>query len=206
VLVAFCAVAGCVVNKRIDGIFIDERNRISLARLQWVAWIVVIFSSYFTISALNLASGIAPLPKMPTELLELLGIVTGSAVVSNVIVDSKKSVPVGPQPQPSPGEPAQVGLMDRNLTPAEASWADLYCGEEASNRDVVDVSRLQQLVITILLIITYIGQIWLSLEKATISGTLTDMPTIDSSFVTLLGASHAGYLFYKATPKTSVSP
>src|SRR2546425_1174656 len=43
VLTGFCALAGYLTKDgRIDGILIDDRNRVSLSRLQWVAWLIVL--------------------------------------------------------------------------------------------------------------------------------------------------------------------
>jgi Ca2+/H+ antiporter len=37
---------------------------------------------------------------------------------------------------------------------------DLYLGEEAANRYVVDISRIQKLVVTILLVVAYGSWLW----------------------------------------------
>ncbi len=186
-----------------------DRNRLSLARLQWVAWFIILFSGYFVLAVLNTHNG-GNFPEMDAKLFGLLGIVTGSAVVSNLIVDAKKSDPqksgTGANPAaPAPTDPAsqQIGTIDRNAGPEQASWADLYLGEEVANRGVVDVSRLQQLVLTVLLIIVYVQALWGDLGTAAGSGSLASLPKVNSTFLELLGASHAGYLAYKATPKTS---
>lgn len=36
-----CAIAGRTVNDRIYGILINDRNRASLQRFRWVAWLIV---------------------------------------------------------------------------------------------------------------------------------------------------------------------
>lgn len=213
VLLGLCMLAGYLVNSRIDGILIDDRNRVSLERLQWTAWLIVLFGTYFAEAAWNIGHG-GSFPGIQVELLALLGIVSASPVVSNVIVDAKKRQSSGPtlmahggapvlqavQPMAAGDSPRQVGAMDVNATVREASWADLYLGEEAATRYVVDISRLQKLVITVLLVVTYVGMAWTALKGA--SGPFADLPGIDDKFVWLLGLSHASYLAYKATPKT----
>src|SRR5262249_8540750 len=94
-----------------------------------------------------------------------------------------------------------VGCLDKNSTADKASWADLYLGEEIANRDVVDVSRLQKLVMTILLLMVYIHYLWVQVGSAPTAG-FTQMPKVGQSFLYLLGISHAAYLAYKATPKS----
>jgi hypothetical protein len=222
VLIALCAVSGLFVNGRVDGILIDDRNRISLARLQWVAWFTVLLSAYFVGAVVNLKSGVPyKFPMMEPHLFGLIGLASGSTVVSNLIVDSKKSAPgvastapvapvaaVAATPAGAPAVdavpevPGNVGKIDINADPKQASWQDLYCGEEMANRDVVDVSRLQQLITTVLLVTIYTGLLWKAFGAASTNGVLSEMPPVSDDFLGLLGVSHAGYLAYKATPKT----
>jgi len=206
-LVGLCVAAGYLVNTRIDGILIDDRNRISLERMQWSTWLIVLFSGYFVEAVWNTSHG-GNFPSMQKELLALLGIISGSPVLSNLIVDTKKrgTVTVGAKSQVSQqlaegDTPARMGLMDANNESNEASWADLYLGEEVANRYVVDVSRLQKVVITVLLVLTYAGWLWHDFEKPPVAG-FSDMPPVGETFVWLVGLSHASYLASKATPKT----
>ena len=202
-LTSLCAAAGILVNGRPDGIFIDDRNRMSLSRLQWVAWLVVLMSGYYTGAMLDAAAGKA-LPGMQVDLFALLGIVSGSAIASSLIVDNKKTSDSSAEPL-QVGKPGQIGKMDANATPAEANWADLYYGEEAANRNVVDISRLQKLVITTLLLMTYARMLWAAFGASTGARSFPHMPQIDETFTGLLAASHAAYLAFKATPKTPAS-
>src|SRR3954453_18613286 len=50
-------VAGVVINRRGDGVFIDERNRISLSRLQLVLWTSVLVSALLTAGLSNASLG-----------------------------------------------------------------------------------------------------------------------------------------------------
>lgn len=203
ILLLLCILAGYAVNGRIDGILIDDRNRVSLSRLQWVAWFVVLLSAFFVGGVLNVAGGWAsPFPTMQSDLFTLIGLATGSAVVSNLVVDTKKNNQAIANVQPQLNIAGNKGGMDINAQPSEASWQDLYCGEEVANRGTVDVGRLQQLVTTALLVYTYVGFVWRDLADASFTGHLPAMPAVDSGFLGLLAASHAGYLAYKATPKT----
>jgi len=200
-----CAVAGSMVNGRLDGILIDDRNRINLERFQWVAWLIVLLGGYFVECFANVAAG-QSFPTIQPQLLILLGIVSASPVISNMITDAKKQLPV-PSPQKtvqpmSRGDaPDQVGAMDVNIQVKEASWSDLYLGEEVANRYVVDISRLQKLIITVLLVVAYVAWLW---NDLTTNKTFSAMPQVDENgtFVWLLGISHAAYLAYKSTPKS----
>jgi len=72
-----CAVAGSMVNGRLDGILIDDRNRINLERFQWVAWLIVLLGGYFVECFANVAAG-QSFPTIQPQLLILLGIVSAS--------------------------------------------------------------------------------------------------------------------------------
>jgi len=208
IFVALSLFAGFLVNGRLAGILIDDRNRMSLERVQWVAWLIVLLSAYFVQAIWDVATS-AGFPQMQMQLFGLLGIVSGSPVVSNLIVDSKKRTPVSPtamaniqatQPLATGDAPGQKGLMDLNHNVDEANWADLYLGEEAANRYVVDVSRLQKLIITILLVFGYVVLLWNTFDPSG-AGAFA-MPDVNNEFLGLLGVSHGAYLASKATPKT----
>jgi len=108
-LIALCIVAGLMVNAgRVDGILIDDRNRISLSRFQWVVWLVLILGAYFLESIWNTSQNLA-FPVIQTQLLALLGISGGTAVVSNLISENKKTTappPAMPVQAPVSAEPA----------------------------------------------------------------------------------------------------
>ena len=210
VLLGVCVLAGYIVNHRPDGILIDELNRISLTRAQWVAWLIVLLGGFFTEATWNVAVGWLntagdSFPAMQPELWALLGIVGGSAVVGGVIANGKLNAQNAPVPPANPavGTPTNKGLLDANVDASEASWADLYLGDEVATRDVVDVSRLQKLIVTVLLVMTYVQLLWNALGS---NARFDTMPKVGASFLWLLGISHAAYLAYKAVPKTSTAP
>jgi hypothetical protein len=136
ILIALCLVAGVLVNGRLAGILIDDRNRISLARLQWVAWLIVVLSGYF-VEALWNAAQTNHFPEIQPELFILLGIVSGSPVVSNLIVDAKKRAPESPptsqvqqtEPRLAEGDSPRQKELSPNLVTAgpvrrRRLWAD----------------------------------------------------------------------------------
>jgi hypothetical protein len=102
--------------------------------------------------------------------------------------------------------------LDAHARLDESRWADLITGEEAANANQVDVSRLQYLVITFLLLGSYL--ILLLRYLGSIDGTqvlmaahdaapvFPSMPPVDGTFLGLLVLSHGGYLAFKALPST----
>ena len=73
---------------------------------------------------------------------------------------------------------------------------------EVANASVVDVSRMQKLIVTIILGVVYTGALWNIFGDWAAPGP-ERMPPVAESFLVLLGVSHAGYLASKATPKTA---
>jgi hypothetical protein len=234
VIVEFLLIALCIVANagRVDGILIDDRNRISLSRFQWVVWLVLILGAYFLESIWNTSQNLA-FPVIQTQLLALLGISGGTAVVSNLISENKKTTappPAMPVQAPVSAEPANpptrmsstsgpmaiagapppppathrvVGALAANATTVEASWSDLFLGDEEATYRSVDISRLQKLIITVLLAVIYLTYLWAKLAEAK-AGTALAMPTFGddtNGFLWLLGISHGAYLAQKATPK-----
>ena len=148
------------------------------------------------------------IPTIPKQLLGLLGIVTGSSVVGGVISSNKKktTVPDTPgqtavQPLAAGDRPIHVGQLAANRKAEDASWADVYLGDDAGNRYVVDISRLQKLLITIILVAIYAAWLWQDFDAP--RGAFKEMHSLDEdkTFLWLLGISHAGYLASKATSK-----
>lgn len=90
------------------------------------------------------------------------------------------------------------GVVYRNENPAEASLAELFTGEEVSNFDVVDLTRLQAFFFTVVLVLTYAFNAVSYLAKA---DTVTELPSLGASGLSLLAISTGVYLTGKAIPK-----
>jgi hypothetical protein len=170
VLLVFAA--GLAVNGLWFGAFLDKRNRIGLASFQLAAWTIVLFGGYSIMSVFNAgllaqtirdgssAASAAAIgnvfPTMSWELWLTLGIVLGSPALS-VLINNKKEKPGDERLELSPTAISipQDPLAARESA-AEASLSDLFMGESAGNEGFVDISRLQHLVITLLLLSTYV--------------------------------------------------
>lgn len=106
--------------------------------------------------------------------------------------------------------PGAVSLLEVRDSPAKAQWTDLFRGEEEANKDLVDASRLQHLVITglllggyVVLLLEYVRTVdgpAILLANLTGAPVFATMPPVDGTFVGLLALSHAGYLAFKALP------
>jgi len=180
------AIAGCW-----DAVLIDGRNRVSLSRLQMLAWTLLILSALITAIASNLGlpnNSQALAIAIPDPLLAAMGIAAVSMAASPAILTLKGSDPA-----------TGVSLAAYHSTPAEASWLDMFRGDDPAEADQPDLSKIQQFLITLALVGGYgvlIGDMFCNL-----TGLFDTFPALDPKFVWLLGISHAGYLTYKAAPK-----
>jgi hypothetical protein len=87
-----------------------------------------------------------------------------------------------------------------------ASFLDLFTGDDISNSDNADLSKVQQFLITVVVLVVYGAA--LSGMFATAAPPLdpakptwlNSLPTFNENLAWLIGISHAGYLAYKAAP------
>lgn len=245
-VVALILGAGVATRRYLLGAVIDERGRMSLSRLQQLAWTVVLFGGFTVLGVFNIAllagfvrdlgqaeaaraiegdaaaSQMAALPEfwaffpsLDPVLWAVLGItVVVSPYLSQRILASK---PIEAQGSASADfarvevrTPGEVGMLEARDSPAKAEWSDLFRGEETANKDQVDVSRLQHLVITglllggyVVLLLEYVRTVdgpAVLLANLTGAPVFAAMPPVDGTFVGLLALSHAGYLAFKALP------
>lgn len=93
-----------------------------------------------------------------------------------------------------------TGSVATNRHRSGARWANVVSGDEVANAGMIDLSKVQQLLVTLLLVLGYAG-VLVGLfvgDKAVIG-----LPPLGSYAVTLLAISSAGYLAYKAAPKAA---
>src|SRR5215211_2688717 len=124
---------------------IDERNKMSLSRLQLFIWTVIVISGYFTAAQWNLfvTEKSDPLAVgLPQELWWLLGITTTSFVASPLILNTKTDQEPKPEIVESVArqrgvfrnEVPREGAVDKNESPDDASLLNMFTGDEVGNR------------------------------------------------------------------------
>ncbi|MER9278422.1 hypothetical protein [Mesorhizobium sp. M0522] len=252
VLVSFlmlvCGIAGLTValglgtKQRVAGVWIDTRNRVSLARAQVTLWTAVALAGYTTFALFNVGfAGIAgaaaasagggalgistfgAFPAIPASVAAALGIAAVSPMLSALILPTKDATgnKVDLAIRGSDGDLRRRGApffgaesegLEKRASPRLASIADIFMGEEIANADTVDVSRLQNVVITttlvlgffsILVAMTTVGADQLIGAKAVI---FTSLPELGATFTALLVASHTTYLISKAHDAQPLNP
>jgi len=167
------------------GILIDHRGRYSLTHFQVVLWTIVILSSC---SGLLIAHGFNPNAiNISPELLGLMGISAGSAVLATGVKGSKDAstaniARVGQQFTQSNGTTRQIS----------ASFAQIWLEEEGDLADkVVNITKFQNFIFTLVIFGFYI-------VAAVKSGGLPELP---ERIVWLIGISHSGYVGGKVPNK-----
>lgn len=95
------------------------------------------------------------------------------------------------------------GLLHKNADPSEASWADLFRGEEISNYKLVDMAKVQMLFFTVVVIVTYTAAVSSMLQNmaALRTDAYLEFPASSQSLNALLGISHGTYLSVKTVDK-----
>jgi hypothetical protein len=177
-----------VTADAIRGIFIDDRNRVSTARVQVGVWGAIVLSGYLAAVLANAALHLADplLVTVPQALWAAMGVSTASFVTSPFMLHQRKK---------------QGGKMAANEKPSEARWRDMVTGEEKSTTNSVDIAKLQMVLVTIILVLAY--GIVFGYALYTGHGKITTLPKVNDAFAILLAISHGGYLVRKAAPKGS---
>jgi hypothetical protein len=197
---------------------------VSLARAQVTLWTVLALGGYLVLASFNIgfagflqsAQGLATyhaFPGIPTSIAAVLGIATGSTMLSSLILSTKDkgptlAIPGASQDLANRGTPFlgnQSSGLDKRASPALASMADIFMGEENADADTVDVSRLQNVMITITLVFGFfslVAQMMSNISMMTMlsahDAIFSQLPDPGASFTGLLAVSHATYLVSKA--------
>lgn len=193
----FTAVAGQGLTGMWRGVFIDDRNKISLSRIQMFLWSALVLSGYLSAALANVATrgAINPLViHVQPEIWLLLGITTTSLVASPLL-KSIKSPPPAAAAGTAAAAPADQNAIDVNSQPGDARWSDLFRAEEKGNKDRLDLAKIQMFYFTLVLVLAYGAM--LARLFATSTGKIGALPALDKSMIALIGISHAGYLANK---------
>lgn len=227
-LVLMVVALGLGTKQRVAGMWIDTRNRVSLARAQITLWTIVALAGYMTFAMFNVGfsdivtsasemSRYQAFPAIPASIAAALGIATTSTMLSALIlptkdrsggtidIDVRGGDPTDPRKRGLPFFGMESEGLDRRTSPADASIADVFMGEEKANADTVDIARLQNVVITITLVLGFLLQL-IGLSRSISVTTMLDaknsifasLPEFNAAFTSLLLASHATYLVAKA--------
>jgi len=221
-MTAFAGAVGWAINNRPAGLIIDNRNRVSLSKLQAMAWTLMVLSALATAVITRIRLGFAdPVDiTVPQELLAVMGISATSLVAAPMLLSLKANE------DPPPGQVATtaaklgddghghgVGKVYARTSASRASWLDLFRGDDTGNAASPDLSKMQQFLITVVVLIIYASGLWKAFagpefvtDESNAAPFFTAFPALSTSMVWLVGISHAGYLAYKAAPHGASAP
>lgn len=214
---------GLGAYRRLFGLWINGQYRFSLSSAQISLWTILVVAPFATITLLQnallapqlrLSDTLSFSPEIPGLLYALMGITFTSTVLAKYILAVKNA---------SADEPESTGVtragqliansegLIKNADPDKASPMDFFLGEEEVDRGKLDISRFQNVLMTLVLVASYavaLVQMMGSVQPAVILGALAtpqplfpQLPTITGSFLALLMVSHAAYLISKASKK-----
>jgi hypothetical protein len=97
------------------------------------------------------------------------------------------------------------GILYKNPTASDASFADMFEGNEIGNAAHVDLSKVQMFFFTVVIAVAYVVALWDAMSTGAIYGASFAFPAVSSGMVGLLGISNAGYLAAKGVDHTAKS-
>jgi hypothetical protein len=175
---------GKVIRGDSLGILVDSRGRYSLTQVQIVVWTIVVLSLVFGVFFARLLDGDASTAlsfDIPDELLLVMGISVGSAVVATAVKTAKDS-----------SDPERIAASNDSDRPR---LAQIFLLEEGQMADrAIDVTKFQNFLITVVLVIAYVALAADAIGGLESIDDLTSLPAFGGTFVVLLGISHAAYL------------
>jgi hypothetical protein len=206
---------GVDVSESWLGVLESGRNTYSLSRLQMALWTWLVLSALFAAAAcrawglgggnLNTALDV----DINSQIFEVMGLsfFTGAAVPALLALKSQGGSDPNAAASVSAktGETMQVqGQVIVRPDSSDPKLGDLVQGDDVGSAGVVDLSKVQQLLITLLLVGTYAAMLFGLFADGPFVGPNsrhTVLPPFPDNFVGLLALSHGGYLAYKALPK-----
>jgi hypothetical protein len=103
---------------------------------------------------------------------------------------------------------APLSGLETRADPTQASIADVVMGEKTSDTGDVDISRLQNVVLTVTLVLGYFAMLTEQLRTISPDSILSGIPHLPdpgAAFTAVLLVSHATYLGTKAYKANSAS-
>lgn len=227
-LLLFIGLLGKYCLCRPMGIFINERNLMSLSRLQMVSWTIIIVSAYLVMVFARIRTGVAdPFGiAMDWHIWAVLGL-SAAAVVGAPLINSGKGVkqPVtGPDTpkgenappdispvvrkaasafdqKPDEVEQTRTGILYANPDPKFARFSDIFEGEELSNTMYIDISKVQMFWFSVVAIVAYTVFL-MNLFLTSDPQLMNAFPPFSDGFIAILTVSHAAYLGGKGVTHT----
>ncbi len=186
-VLCFYVACGFAITSSALGIFRDGENTYSLSRLQMAGWTWLILSALIAVAAARLwhpgTNGAGGLNVyIPSNLFLVMGIsfFTGAAAPSLLSLKTTTPSTQG-QLQTARTRMAETNVVAngqvvvRDLSQAP-HWGDIVEGDDVATKGTVDISKVQQLLITALLMGVYFAMLWDLFSSSGTNGLLWAMP------------------------------
>jgi hypothetical protein len=137
--------------------------------------------------------------------------------VPDSVVKATRSTPDGPHARSGAAIRAEAsevataivqnaeGILYRNPAVSDASFSDMFEGNEVGNAAHVDLAKVQMFFFTIAVAVAYVVGLWDIISTEAIYGADFTFPSVSSGLVGLLGISNFGYLAGKSVDHTPKS-
>lgn len=200
------------------GILVDGRNKISLSRLQIVLWTILFVPTFLVfflwngahpplVSNSDSSTTAVDLAKaldltVPETVWLLMGMAGLSAAAVPAILSAKPTPDPATSPPRTPNDATKFldGIVVKRRDGEKPRWSDIVLGDEAGNADAIDISKVQQLLFSVVAVVAY-GYLIAQTAMAA-QGYIPTLPHMSNGFLALIGASHATYLAYKGVSHT----
>lgn len=195
-MVLLAVLLGLRARGRLIGILVDSRGRYSLAQFQLVAWTILLVSLVSGVFWGRLVDRVDdPFHfGVPSGVVGVLGISLASTMMAGVVKASKDA---------TYGDCVAASDRVRDLP----RISQIFMQEEGPLADqVVDVTKFQNFVITLVLLVGYAGLAVSLIRDGGSADAITAIPGFSGAFIALLGISHAGYLAGKLPVASGGNP
>ena len=184
------------------------RNTYSLSRLQMALWTWLIFSALLTLVACRIWSGHID-TALDIELNGGLFAVMGISFISGAATPALLALKQGNDTDPVQSAALSQRMAEPMLIKGQvvvrprdqpAKLSDIVKGDDSGSAGLIDLSKVQNLVLTFALLAVY-GIILAHAFWTGFPHDGTTFPDVSTQMAELLGISHGAYLTYKAVPK-----
>ena len=220
-MAVFVLLTGKTLTGRGLGVLINERNLMSLSRLQLIIWTVLIVSGFFVIAVMRMKAAEVDQPLsigIDWHIWTLLGMSATSFVGTPLLYGNKMAEePRDPAKleettashfaDETPGQVAanRCGILYANSSIADARFTDMFQGDELANTHLVDVAKLQMFFFTIVVAMAYGMQLFQLIAYGDLKQCNVHLPELQDGLLALMGVSHAGYLGSKGVDRTATT-
>ncbi|MCY1020579.1 hypothetical protein [Pyxidicoccus sp. MSG2] len=213
-LALFLLVLGQAISGTPFGVLVNERNMMSLSRMQAVVWTVIVVGGYLTMALSRVKAGTpdAVAVGIPQELWLAMGISTTSLLGTPLILGAKRTRKPDEKMMRNTStqlaedmkdiEQNSVGTLYANKSIQDARVSDMFQGDEVGNTAHIDLAKVQMFYFTLIASVSY----FMDVASSVMTGKTDGLPALSQGFVALLALSHGGYLLGKANDHSNSKP